>query len=760
AQTSTDAYRESYQSIRQSSEGLTQVTETDLERSRSFLTPQGNLKSVEERWANGVFGISEVYFLPPSSTRERMVNFQKALKERFKNKVYLVDEDKLHLTIQGLKELANHPRKEAIKPTEEPFASVIHRANQIETPALQMRVGKISWDPSIGIFWEVEPYLDDPAQDPLMKRRQAWGLSQPRPAHITAAYLTQPFSREELKDLKTLLAQYQFADDFGDINVSGAQIIAYEDLSFNAGYRVLTITPFRSEVRADEEGGKWEEDGNSEIEEMLNDVERILQESGPVRWKDIEMMEEVSDIQSRLSRTYRTLWALRYSDSASDLTPDQNEKVNRLLVRVKHMSDQSQARYEELYRRDARKKTIAKTFAVLLAGLIGLPLSYWLVANMTKRGQEENPLLQPVDEPRKALSDEKVAQILSSQFKSVLEDAEAKKIRVSHESVLEGIWWIRPGNILTGINENGEILRRQARPEEYIRQDPFQGRSDYLSLLGVLRFRASLGDAVRRGIARRLEPDPLVEIKEAENLLELLADPRKVTPEFVEKVRLDSFLMHMLQSINIIERVEHKGKNRLRTREEWVWALDRMEKGSIAGTTPLADGVAFYYPGVRLSLPDRPDSAVQKPIAYIRKLSADIKAGNADLDPSKEEGRTAIKKRIRDYLLTEYGIGFNPPRSEVRGNDEDDQSEERLRSTEEWIKDIREADPGMPKYRHMKKIDGNFKAPPLGVTRRLIGLAPANSIDKTALLMLSDWFEETGKQDNTYAPYRVWAYGV
>ena len=267
---SVDAYGGLYRTIRQSTENLTEVTESDLDRARSFLTPQGTLKSFEERRANEAFGMSEVYFLPDSITRDRMTAFQKALKERFKDKVYLVDEDKLHLTLQGLRELVNHSGKESINPAEELFSSLIRRASQIQTPAVQMRVSKINWNPSIGIFWEVQPYLDDPSNDPVMKRREAWGLFQPRPPHVTAAYLTQPFTTTELEDLKSFIAQYQSDDYFGDINVSAAQVIAYEDLSFNAGYRVLTTIPLHSASRS-EIRNKTDQAFDSEFEGDLSE---------------------------------------------------------------------------------------------------------------------------------------------------------------------------------------------------------------------------------------------------------------------------------------------------------------------------------------------------------------------------------------------------------------------------------------------------------------------------------------------------------
>ena len=75
-------------------------------------------------------------------------------------------------------------------------------------------------------------------KDEITKRRESWGLPSFRPPHITAAYFTQPFNREELTRLKKLIQEYQ-ATVFGDLPVDELQVVAYEDYSFNSGYRTL-----------------------------------------------------------------------------------------------------------------------------------------------------------------------------------------------------------------------------------------------------------------------------------------------------------------------------------------------------------------------------------------------------------------------------------------------------------------------------------------------------------------------------------------
>jgi hypothetical protein len=245
-----DAYNGFYNNIREGSSSLTEITEENLKRTRKFLRSDGQLESRDNRRKNGVFGVTEAFFLQPSQTRDKMADFQHALKERFGDSVYLVDEDKLHFTSQGLElrwddkaagtkaEFAMHSDKNAIDIRTEPFASICRRANEIQTPAIKIRVAGLNWDPDIGIFWELKPWIRNLEEDPIMARRAAWDLPQPRPPHITAAYFTHPFSKDELSDLRKLIDQYN--NPFGDIIADQLQVLAYEDLSFNSGYRALS----------------------------------------------------------------------------------------------------------------------------------------------------------------------------------------------------------------------------------------------------------------------------------------------------------------------------------------------------------------------------------------------------------------------------------------------------------------------------------------------------------------------------------------
>jgi hypothetical protein len=279
--TAVDAYKNFYDGIRESVSKLVEIRKDDLERSRTFLNASGELKSRDERRANGTFGVTEVYFLRFSETQRRMARFQHALKARFGNKLYLVHEDAsdivkaqhpnevlLHFTTQGLelqwddkatgtkKEYVMHRDKEVIDPDREPFAGVRARARSIQTKAVKMQVARVNWNPAIGIFWELQPYVSDPASDPVMQRRTAWDLPQPRPPHVTAAYFAQPFSPEELAELREMVATYQQPGYFGDIDVTEVQVIAYEDLAFNAGYRVLETISFVTDESNNSTSGK------------------------------------------------------------------------------------------------------------------------------------------------------------------------------------------------------------------------------------------------------------------------------------------------------------------------------------------------------------------------------------------------------------------------------------------------------------------------------------------------------------------------
>jgi hypothetical protein len=240
-----DVYKKFYDPIRQYAQALIEIKEKDLGRSRMFLTPQAQLKKREERRQNGTFGVTEVFFVPPSETSDRMGAFQRELKNRFGDKVYLVDQDKLHLTTQGLEsEGGVHSGMATLDPEKEPFAGLRNLARVLKTRAVKMQVASPGISLSGAIFWEVRPYLDDAAKDPLMDRRSQWAVSEPKYPHITAAYFAQPFSRKEMRDLKALMAKYEKPGIFGDIHVNEAQVIAYEDFAFSSGYKVLETIPF------------------------------------------------------------------------------------------------------------------------------------------------------------------------------------------------------------------------------------------------------------------------------------------------------------------------------------------------------------------------------------------------------------------------------------------------------------------------------------------------------------------------------------
>ncbi|MBF0330727.1 MAG: YvcK family protein [Candidatus Omnitrophica bacterium] len=226
---------------------------------RKFITPYGKLKDREERLKNNTFGIVEVFFPKSGPTVDRMMMFINKLKAEFGDKVYTLDQESLHMTIQGLerqwdnksagtlKELTRHVGRDTIDVNKEPVAGVLLKAREIPTSAFDVQVAGMGWDPVGGIFWKIEPYLQaGQAQDEMAKRRSAWDLPSFRAPHITAAYFAQPFNKEETSRLKDLLREYQ-TTVFGDLQVNELQAIAYEDYSFNAGYRILETVSLEKE---------------------------------------------------------------------------------------------------------------------------------------------------------------------------------------------------------------------------------------------------------------------------------------------------------------------------------------------------------------------------------------------------------------------------------------------------------------------------------------------------------------------------------
>ncbi|MBF0490100.1 MAG: hypothetical protein HQL15_05705, partial [Candidatus Omnitrophica bacterium] len=229
-----------------------------------MVTPQGELLPVAQRRSNKTFGITEVAFVLQGETRQRMVEFQQALKQLLGKKVYLVDENKLHLTTQGLEQLASHSGLDQIDLNEKSILDVRNKARSIETPAFKVQVSGLNFNPQAGIFWELKPYATDLAHDPVYQRRNVWeslGVSKSlRPPHITAAYLTQELTPTEQGELRNLLNRYSDGTPFRDLAFDQLNVIAYSNFAFNAsstekdpGYVVLESVPLKKSLQADDE---------------------------------------------------------------------------------------------------------------------------------------------------------------------------------------------------------------------------------------------------------------------------------------------------------------------------------------------------------------------------------------------------------------------------------------------------------------------------------------------------------------------------
>ena len=252
-----DIYHGQYDDSVRKAAGLTEITEdmlsvnAGLTAPRKFINQDGSLKTREERLLNNTFGINEAFFPKPSPTVSNMLMFIDRLKAEFGDKVYVLDPDSLHMTTQGLerqwddktlgtlKELTSHQGRDTIDINKEPVAGVLKRARGIGAKAFQIQVAGVGWDPVGGVFFEIKPYL--PAgqkQDEIEQRRESWGLPSFRPPHFTAAYFAQPFNKDEVARLKEIIREYQ-TTVFGDMSVDELQVVAYEDYSFNSGYRTL-----------------------------------------------------------------------------------------------------------------------------------------------------------------------------------------------------------------------------------------------------------------------------------------------------------------------------------------------------------------------------------------------------------------------------------------------------------------------------------------------------------------------------------------
>ena len=263
-----DVFRSSYDEQNEKVENLTEITSAMLDDPNQLTSPRrfidrlGRLKKRSLRLSAGTFGIVEVAFLQDSSAVERMMLLIEDLKQKFGDKLYTLDRDSLHITIQGLEKkwkngadgelevLTNHSGKQSINVDGEPFVEVLEKAGEIHTSSFNVQVAGLGWDPVGGIYWELRPYLpNNLTADEITRRRHSWNLPSFRPPHITAAYFAQPLSTAELNELKRMMRKYNVGY-FGDVQVDKLDVIAYEDFSFNSGYRALQTTPLEKSEKS------------------------------------------------------------------------------------------------------------------------------------------------------------------------------------------------------------------------------------------------------------------------------------------------------------------------------------------------------------------------------------------------------------------------------------------------------------------------------------------------------------------------------
>ncbi|MCA9396021.1 MAG: methyltransferase domain-containing protein, partial [Candidatus Omnitrophica bacterium] len=252
-----DLYRADYNQIIAATAGLTELTESDIGRSRLILDESGEMRPFSELSEAYVPGATEVYMLPRSEVRRYLASVQEELADHpiLGEKFHFVKPDNLHLTIQGLEQIPDGTGKLIAVPRAYPkeqedvsgsyYQTIKEKAGKIITVQSRIQIGGLNWSPDIGLFWEVRPYVGDGETDLLSERRALWNIpSAKNPFHITAAYFKEPFSEEELNELRKFVSVHQSPLTSGYIQVDNAQIVLYDDFAFDSGYRPIHKTGF------------------------------------------------------------------------------------------------------------------------------------------------------------------------------------------------------------------------------------------------------------------------------------------------------------------------------------------------------------------------------------------------------------------------------------------------------------------------------------------------------------------------------------
>ena len=265
-----ESYRRFYNNIRSSTQEIREIRSTDLQNARRFLDEEGKLLPFDVRRSNGIFGLTEVGFVPSGNVRRKMAAFQQELRTEFGDKLYFVKPRNLHLTFQGLerrwenqlkgvaREDLGHEGIDGIDRSDVRFAAAFDQADDIPSVAARVQVSGVNWNPEIGIFWEIQPVLRDGESDPIMARREGWDRPRPRPPHITAANFAKPFTQAELTHLREIINRHQTG--LGEITFHQAQIVAYEDTTLEK-YLVLHTTELKTKSPASSLGQASKQSG-------------------------------------------------------------------------------------------------------------------------------------------------------------------------------------------------------------------------------------------------------------------------------------------------------------------------------------------------------------------------------------------------------------------------------------------------------------------------------------------------------------------
>ncbi len=236
---------------------------------------------------------------------------------------------------------------------------------------------------------------------------------------------------------------------------------------------------------------------------------------------------------------------------------------------------------------------------------------------------------------------------ISRQFKTILQYVRENKIKnITYANLTRAALTLYENGgraQFEGIAPSGEIKMAVPASRGYSNAVGLQD-SPYSTLIALLWFRGKLGRSFYRDLERSPSEDPLLRhFQSPEAFLEFLSEPSRATPELLEGVRIDNFMVLLHDSAAAARAIDEANRklsqHKLKNAKGWIEALELFKMGHVLGSkTSYGDPeVDFHVIGPQLQM-----RGSEEPLRFLDGLISELKAG------TREPGQ--VVPAIENYL--------------------------------------------------------------------------------------------------------------